>query len=200
MPFFKDLVEGQLFVLSHFVLEVDGLRPILVCRQVATLVFDGQACSVVFLACLCEITLRQSLLVLEIPFFRFENVHLLFEDFYLGVQHELLPLDFETLLGQVIDLLVKVSPHLPILVLEQADVLVTGLVVVVETANPAFLRIFQHLLFQYFQLQVHEVDLLLQVYDVFVCFVNVWVSSELAWLSSAFVLPTQLHPRDRIVA
>ena len=84
VPFFKDLVEGQLFVLSHFVLEVDGLRPILVCRQVATLVFDGQACSVVFLACLCEITLRQSLPVLEIPFFRFENVHLLLEDFYLG--------------------------------------------------------------------------------------------------------------------
>lgn len=60
---------------------------------------------------------------------------LIFHNGNLSSQDELLALDFERLLLEFLLSAVELSPHQRILSLEQLDVLVRGLVVVVQTAN-----------------------------------------------------------------
>ena len=87
----------------------------------------------------------------KIGFFILELVGLLLDDFYLSIEDELLSLNFECLLLQVNKSLVEVSAHLAILVLQKTDVLVRGLLVVVEAADARLLLILDHFLLQNFE-------------------------------------------------
>ena len=88
--------------------------------------------------------------------------------------------------------LVEVTPHLLVLRLKQIDVLVTGLVIVVQATNTALFLILNDLFFQNFKFQVHEVDLLLQVQDVVIAeLVHIRVITHYALVF--FVLPMELH-------
>ena len=87
----------------------------------------------------------------KIGFFILELVSLLLDDFYLSIEDEFLSLDFESLLLQVNESLVKITAHLAVLVLQETNVLVRGLLVVVEAANARLLLIFDHFLLQYFE-------------------------------------------------
>ena len=87
----------------------------------------------------------------KIGFFILELVSLFLDDFYLSIENELLSLDFESLLLQVNESLVEVSAHLAVLVLQKTDVLVRGLLVVVEAADARLLLILDHFLLQNFE-------------------------------------------------
>jgi len=89
-------------------------------------------------------------------------------DVDLRVEHELLPDDLELELVQLLDALVVVATHLLVLLLEEGDVLEGGLLVVEERADAGLLLVLHDLLLQDLQLQLHEVNLLLQVLDVLV--------------------------------
>ena len=65
----------------------------------------------------------------------FEGLGLLFNDFDLRVQYKLLTFHFERLLIQINNLLIVITSHLRILSLQQTNMLVTGLIIVIETAN-----------------------------------------------------------------
>lgn len=56
--------------------------------------------------------------------------------------------------------------HLRILLLEEIDVLVRGLIVVEESTDARLLLVFVDLLSEDLQFKLHEMNLLLQVYDV----------------------------------
>ena len=71
--------------------------------------------------------------------------------------------------------------------------LVTGLIIVVQAANAALLLIFDHLLTQDFELQFHEVDLLLQVDDVLIGLVHVRVATELPRSELLLLLASEVH-------
>ena len=115
------------------------------------------------------------------------------------VENELLTFDLKTLLGQVLETAVEIALHLGVLGFEQADVLVGSLVVIVETPNAALLLIFDHFLPQDLQLQLHKVDLLLQVDDVVISGVNVRVLTKLAWRQLLFLLAAEVHSDGGLV-
>ena len=129
----------------------------------------------------------------EIGFFILELVSLFLDDFYLSIENELLSLNFKSLLLQVNESLVEVTAHLAILVLQKTDVLVRGLLVVVEAADARLLLILDHFLLKYFEFQLHEVDLLLQIDDVLVCVIDVWILAESTWLWCALFLASEVH-------
>ena len=118
----------------------------------------------------------------------------------LSVQNEFLTLDLERLLLEHLHLVIEVFFHLSILRLEQSDMLMTGLIIVVEVTDSRLLFVFEDLLFQNFELELHKVNLLLQVNDVVILGVLVGVHTELTWVLLALILPTEVHHRGRIVA
>ena len=54
-------------------------------------------------------------------------------------------------------------------------------VIIVQISNARLLFVFLDLFAKDFELKLHEVDLLLQVYDILVRWVDVWVIAELTW-------------------
>ncbi len=84
-------------------------------------------------------------------------------DIDLGVEYELFPHYLQLLLIQLLDRPVVVPPHLLVLLLEQGDVLEGGLLIVEEGADPRLLLIVDDLLLQDLELQLHEVNLLLEI-------------------------------------
>jgi len=72
-----------------------------------------------------------------------------------------LTFDLKRLLVQIVALFIEITLHLSILSFEQANMLMTGLIVIVETADARLLLILKHLLLQDFEFQFHEMDLLL---------------------------------------
>jgi len=122
-----------------------------------------------------------------------ELLRLFFDDFELSVEHELLTFHLKALLGQVLERPIEIAPHLAILVLEQADVLVRGLIVVVHASNARLLLILDDLLAQDFELQLHEMDLLLQVNDIIIGCIDIRVLPELARIQLLLLLTTEVH-------
>ena len=68
-----------------------------------------------------------------------------------------------------------VTAHLAILSLELTDMLVACLVIIIKSTDTCLGGVINHFLSQDFELKLHEVNLLLQIDDVFVCIVDVWV-------------------------
>ena len=78
--------------------------------------------------------------------------------------------------------------------------LMRGLVIIVEATDAGLLLVLDHLLSQDFQLELHEVDLLLQVDDVVVRGINVRVLTELAGSLLLLLLASEIHGDGRLVA
>ena len=193
MTLFEDTIKLSLLVLRDLVLEMDGLGPISVVCELSALTLDGELGATVFLARAREVALHGSMVIDKIGFFILELVSLFLDDFYLSIENELLSLNFKSLLLQVNESLVEVSAHLAVLVLQKTDVLVRGLLVVVEAADARLLLVLDHFLLQYFQFQLHEVDLLLQIDDVLVCVVDVWILAQGTRLRGALFLASEVH-------
>ena len=77
--------------------------------------------------------------------------------------------------------------------------LMRALVVVIQAANARLCRVLHHLLLQNLQLERHEVYLLLQVDDVLVVSVIIWIVTDEARLGCSLVLPIKIHLVDRVV-
>jgi len=70
--------------------------------------------------------------------------------------------------------------------------LVRGLVVVVEAADARLLRVLNHFVAQNLKLQLHKVDLLLQVDNVLVSLIHIGIASKQTCLRLS-LLPSELH-------
>jgi hypothetical protein len=117
----------------------------------------------------------------------------------LTAQHKLLAHCLEPLLLELILSFVGVFAHLGVLLLEEVDVHVTGLVIVEESTNARLLLILNNFFFQDFHLELHKVHLLLQIGDVFVCcIISVDVGAEVRLVT--LVLTVELHLDSRLVA
>ena len=115
-----------------------------------------------------EVELAFAVYGLILELLLFDLVVLRYHDIDLRVEHELLPDYFELKFVELLDFLVIVATHLLILLFEERYVLEAGLFVVKKTADAGFLLIFNHFLLQDLKLQLHEVDLLLEVRDVLI--------------------------------
>jgi len=73
-------------------------------------------------------------------------------------------------------------------------------VIIVQISNARLLFVFLDLFAKDFELKLHEVDLLLQVYDILVRWVDVWVIAELTWSLLFFVLTTEVHHDSGLVS
>ena len=115
---------------------------------------------------------------------------LLTDGFDLCLKNKLVRDDLEVLLLEFVLVAVKVAAHLSVLGFQKLDVLVGGLVVVEEGANPGVLLVLNDLLLQNLEFELHEVDLLLKVEDVVVVagFVDVVVGAGVS-----LVLAAELH-------
>ena len=142
-----------------------------------------------------------SLDLVELALKFLELLCLVLDNLGLRVEHKLLALDLKRLLVQLVERPIEVSLHLCILRLEQTQVLVARLVVVVQAANARLLLVLEHLLFQDFQLELHEVDLLLKVHDVIVFFVShIRIVAQLAGRLLPFVLTSEVHCHGGAIA
>lgn len=108
-----------------------------------------------------ELAFAVDCLVLELLFFHF--VILRDHDVDLRVKHKLFSNDLKLELVKLLNLLVVVSAHFLILLLQERYVLEAGLFIVEEAADAGLLLILDDFLFQYLELKLHEVNLLLQV-------------------------------------
>ena len=73
-------------------------------------------------------------------------------------------------------------------------------VIIVQISNARLLFVFLDFFAKDFELKLHEVDLLLQVYDVLVRWVDVGVIAKLAWSLLFFVLTTEVHHSGGLVS
>lgn len=179
---------------------VRGLRLVKVIVEVAHVAFQGDLLLSVVLCCQGELLSLVSHILIEVSFLLLELLSLFLDNLELRVEDELLALDLERLLLELIECPVEVALHLRILILEQADVLVAGLVVVVQTTDTRLLLVLQNLLFQNLQLELHKVDLLLQVDNVLVLRVNVWIITQLARCLLFLLLAAEIHGHSRLIA
>jgi len=77
--------------------------------------------------------------------------------------------------------------------------LVRGLVVVVEAADARFLRVLNHFVAQNLELQLHKVDLLLQVDNVIVSLVHIGIATNQTCLRLS-LLSSELHLMHGLVS
>ena len=193
VPVLVFIIEGRLFVLVNFVFVVSRFRLVAVVVQRAQLSIERVVLLAVVALVPIQLTVKHLLTITELTLLILESLRLLLDDLDLSIEDELLPLDLQRLLAQILQISVEVALHLRILRLEQADVLVTGLIIVVQATNAALLLIFDHLLTQDFELQFHEVDLLLQVDDVLIGLVHVRVATELPRSELLLLLASEVH-------
>ena len=126
---------------------VRGFRLVEVVVEVAHVALQRNLLLGVVLSCQGELLPIVPHLLIEVSLLLLKLLSLFLDNLELGVEDELLALDLERLLLQLVECSVEVTLHLRILGLEQADVLVAGLVIVVQTADPGLLLVLQHLLF-----------------------------------------------------
>lgn len=201
MSGFVLLVTPFLRSLHDFVLLVGILRIFAIASERAHFTVKGRRLLDVFIDHGFKLILIALHLLRRLILLLLELLGLLLDNLGLSVQNELLSFDLERLFAQLVELPVKVSPHLRVLCLEQADVLMTALVIVVETADARLLLVLQHFLFQNFELKFHKVNLLLQVHDVLVLAVAlVRINAELARGLLALLLPAEIHCDSRLVS
>ena len=144
----SEIIECLVLNQVHFVvILLCGLAPMFGFMYAEVIFGDGPLVVEVFhLPVEVELPLAVYGLILELLLL--DLVVLRYHDVDLRVEHELLPDDLELVLVELLDLLVVVSPHLLVLLLEERDVLEAGLLVVEETADARFLLIFNHFLLQ----------------------------------------------------
>ena len=194
------LGEGNVLILMQLVFKVDRLTAICVIAQRADLPLEMTLLLEVFLVISGQLPSFITGLLRELLLVRLQLLSLLLDDLELGIEDEFLAFDLKALLGQLLKIPIKVAPHLRILVLQQADMLVRGLVIIVEATDAGLLLVLDHLLTQDFQLELHEVDLLLQVDDVVIGRINVRVLTELAGSLLLLLLTSEIHGDGRLVA
>ena len=194
------LTEGNLLILMQLVLKVSLLISIRVIGQRADFTLEMTLLLRVLPIIIGQLPSILAALVLELLLVRLQLLSLLFDDLQLGIKKELFAFDLKALLGPLLQIPVEVAPHLRILVLQQADMLMRGLVIIVEATDAGLLLIFDHLLSQDFQLELHEVDLLLQVDDVVIRSVYVRVLTELAGSLLLLLLTSEIHGDGRLIA
>ena len=128
-------IEGHLLILVKLVLEVSlliAIHSVTVLPNVTLQVYLN----------LGVLTVRLGQLALLVTHFLGETLlialqllRLLLDDLELGIEHEFLTFHLKALLGQVLEISIEITSHLRILILEEADMLMRGLVVVVHAAD-----------------------------------------------------------------
>ena len=169
------------------------LVPLAVVRQSADVTLEVDLLFGVVAVSHRKLTLLFAHSLREIVLTTLQLLRLLLYDLELGIEHKLLPFDLKALFCHLLKISIEVAPHLRILVFQEADVLVRGLIVIVEAANARLLLILDHFFPQNFEFQLHEVDLLLQVDDVVICGVDVGVLPKLAGSLLLLLLATEVH-------
>jgi hypothetical protein len=126
-----------------------------------------------------------------------ELLHLSSNRVDLGVQDELLTKNVKSRLLQLLFFLFKVLAHLHVLSLKKQNVLVRSLLIIEQGSNTGLLLVLNYLFFQDFELQFHEMDLLLKVGNVFILNRGIRILTECCL--SVFVLTAELHGIGRFV-
>ena len=102
------------------------------------------------------------------------------------------PDNFKLYLTHFLLLFVIIFSHLHVLGLEQVDMLMRSLIIVVQTADTALFLVFDDLLFQNSEFEVHEVNLLLQIKNVLITpLIDIWIVSHHRLMF--LVLSVELH-------
>ena len=124
MPGHRLSFESHIFVLKYLVLVVNLLRlaPVIVQGLALTLICHLRTGSLAI--GILELSLVGPCLLHELSLLALQLLDLLLHDRDLGVENELLPFILEGLLSQVLEIFVVIATHLPVLCLEQANVLV----------------------------------------------------------------------------
>jgi len=90
----------------------------------------------------------------------------------------------------------KVFEHLSIFILQEIDMLMRGLIIIVETANIGLFFVFHYFFAQDLELKIHKMQLLLEIFDVLVCYRVVWILK----LKFVFhILTSEVHFNSRFV-
>jgi len=71
--------------------------------------------------------------------------------------------------------------------------LMTGLVIIIQGANTGLLLILNDLFAQDFKLELHKVNLLLQIYNIVVGGVHVGIVAKLAYSRLLLLLASKVH-------
>ena len=127
----------------------------------------------------------------EITFSSLKLQCLIFNDFYLRIKNKALALNLQGGLCRLSHFTIKVFLHLCILSFKHADMLVWALLVVEHATDTRLFLIFDHLLLENFELECHKVDLLLQIDNIVVSCIFVWILSN--YTRCALILSTELH-------
>lgn len=135
------------------------------------------------------------------------SLQLLFVGHALCVEHELVAHSFKLYAMDIVKVLVHLAAHLTVLFLKNSDVLMRSFVVVEESTNSRALFIFNDFLFQNFKLELHEVDLLLQILNILVrkvFAVSTWLNEVIdispKGLTKLLVLTVESHINSALVA
>lgn len=129
----------------------------------------------------------------KIGFALLEFLALLIDDLHLSIEYEFLPLDLQSMLGKILETAIEVALHLRVLGLQETDMLMTCLVIVIEGPDARFLLILNDLFAQDFKLELHKVNLLLQIYNIVVGGVHVGIVAKLAYSRLLLLLASKVH-------
>jgi hypothetical protein len=110
----------------------------------------------------------------------------------LDVKHESFSLDFKLLFLELSHNFVEVLQHRGILLLEQEDVLVLRLVVIVQATDARFLLVLLDLFSEDLELKVHEVELLLEIFDVLIN-LRAWIVRVQELFLVVQILTSEVH-------
>lgn len=173
-----EIIECLVLNQVHFVvILLCGLAPMF-SFMYAEVIFSDRPLVVQVFHLPVEVELPLAVYGLILELLLLDLVVLRYHDVDLRVEYELLPDYFELEFVELLDFLVIVATHLLILLLQERYVLEARLLVVKETADARLLLIFNHFLLQDLKLELHEVDLLLEVRDVLIVYVPVRVDAQ----------------------
>lgn len=131
-------------------------------------------------------------LLVEFVFLGFDLGALILQQLVLGLQGKGLTHDLQILVVEALLRFIEVTAHLLVLDLQEVDMLVRSLIIVVQTADTALFLVFDDLLFQNSEFEVHEVNLLLQIKNVLITpLIDIWIVSHHRLMF--LVLSVELH-------
>ena len=110
---------------------------------------------------------------------------------YLTIQNKLLPNHIQLLLFQILLVLFVNPSHFHVLAFQQLYMLMGTFFIVEEATNPTLLLILHNFFLQNFELEIHEMHLLLEVADEFVFNTLIWILTKC--LVHKLILPSKLH-------
>jgi len=131
-------------------------------------------------------------LLVEFVFLGFDLGALILQQLVLGLQGKGLTHDLQIFVVEALLRFIEVTAHLLVLDLQEVDMLVRSLIIVVQTADTALFLVFDDLLFQNSEFEVHEVNLLLQIKNVLITpLIDIWIVSHHRLMF--LVLSVELH-------